>query len=144
MDPVTFVVSALAGGALKKVAEDVYAALKGRLVALVGGAAVAAVEAKPASETARAFLAEQISENPAAQADPELPKLAAAMAEALAQLPDDDDLGGSITVQDIRAGREVILRQLEAHPGGGILVEGMRASGKIHISGITSGYKEAD
>lgn len=140
MDPISFVVTTLAGAALKKLADDSYGALKARIVALIGATGVQAVEAKPESPAARALLAEQISESPPALRDAELPELATRVAELLARLPEDESLGGGITVRDIRAGRDVIVHHLQAHPGGGIAIDGLRASGQVRIEKIEAGW----
>ena len=141
MDPVSFVVTTVAGAVLKKLAEDSYGGLKKKLIQLIGPSAVQAVEADPASEHARKFLGEQIEKSDAARSDPELPRLAVAVADELAKLPDEEDLGGNISVRDIKAGRNIVVRQLEANPGSGISIEGIRASGTARFENLQSGWR---
>lgn len=144
MDPISFVVTTLAGAVLKKLGDDSYSALKAKIVALIGGTGVQAVEAKPESPAARALLAEQIGESQPALRDAELPVLATRVADALAALPEEEPLGGGITVRDIRAGRDIMITLLQANPGGGISIDGLRASGQVRIEGLVAGWKPAD
>jgi len=147
MDPVSLVLTVITAAAplvAKEVVgatvKDAYAALKGAISRkFKRGAAVAAVEEAPDSESARKGLAGALSETGAAD-DPEIRQLAERLAEALKDVPPDVLAQSGIDMGVIRATRDAIVENNSA--AGGIRMQSIDAGQDAIVRGNRAGLSD--
>jgi hypothetical protein len=149
MDPITTtIVAALAGGAAvaaKDVAtsavKDAYAGLKHLIVDRYKRAgAITVLEEDPASETGKKALEEALMKSGAA-ADPEVQQGAAALGQALQDLPPQARAGLEVQLKDIAAGQHILLERLASSGGVKVDVQGARAAGDFALRDVTAGVE---
>jgi hypothetical protein len=145
MDPITFIVTAVALGAsagltatAEEAVKDVYAGLKALIQRKIGGGSVEAVEKKPDSQAKQASLAEDLQEVGAAE-DAELLAQARALVEAVEQSKAGAAAAAAIGV-DLKNVKAAALRITDVTATGtGIKVDGGEFSGDIDISKVRAG-----
>jgi hypothetical protein len=144
MDPVSFIVAALAAGAaagLKDTAaaavRDAYAEVRGWIQSRYGGVDVGALEQKPGSEAKRASLAEDF-EDAGAGSDEELLELA----RKLVAVVDRHDPAAAarigISLEDLK-GASLTISRVEAAGDAEIRVAKSEFTGDVEISDVHAG-----
>jgi hypothetical protein len=143
VDPVSIAAAAVAIGTqeviktgVAEVVKDAYSALKRFISEHYKGIDPSAVESKPASESKRASLAEDLKDA-GADSDTELLALAKALIEAVrAETPQAGEPIG-VNLEEIEA--QAVRIQNVWSSGSGVQVRGAKVSGAIDISNVTAG-----
>jgi hypothetical protein len=151
MDPVTFIVAALAAGAaagLSATAEDAirdaYAGVKQWIQERYAGVDLANLEKNPSSASRQGTLAEELNESGAVD-DPELLEQVQELRDALARNEAARQAAQVIGVRldDVVVERDVTIEDVEAS-GPGVEGTGLDIGGSLTIRNIKAGQGKAD
>jgi hypothetical protein len=148
MDPITVLVTALAGGAaagLKPVAEtavkDAYESVKGLIRRKFSHVSVDVLEADPTSKMRQGVVKEELEKTDAAN-DRELLGAAARLLEAIRMHAPEAAQAIGVTLEDI-TGAGLRISEVES-PGSGVAVKHAHMAGDIEIKGVRAGVGSKD